>query len=103
MRFSEEEFILEDHLVVVCLERGGGGDESGGGVTTRPSERAMRGMLHADDAGVLSKSADRLARMMTTILEGLGQFGLTVLEEDRESTLSIRVINGEKPKRRTII
>ena len=37
-------------------------------------------MLYADDAGVVSKSADGLARMMTIIVEVFREFGLTVSE-----------------------
>ncbi len=38
-------------------------------------------MLYADDAGVVSRSAEGLARMMTVIVEVLGEFGLTVSEK----------------------
>ena len=36
-------------------------------------------MLYADDAGVVSRSQEGLTRMMTTIVEVFGEFGLTVL------------------------
>ena len=47
-------------------------------------------MLYADDAGVVSKSADGLARMMTIIVEVFREFGLTVSERKTE-TLVMRV------------
>ena len=42
-------------------------------------------MLYADDAGVVSKSADGLARMMTIIVEVFREFGLTVSERKMET------------------
>ena len=47
-------------------------------------------MLYADDAGVVSKSAEGLARMMTIVVEVFGEFGLTVSEKKTE-TLLLRV------------
>ncbi|CAB1104167.1 unnamed protein product [Ectocarpus sp. CCAP 1310/34] len=44
-------------------------------------------MLHADDAGVISRSAEGLARMMTIIVEVFGEFGLTVSEKKTETLL----------------
>ena len=44
-------------------------------------------MLYADDAGVVSKFADGVARMMTIIVEVLREFGLTVLERKTETLL----------------
>ena len=43
-------------------------------------------MLHADDAGVVSKSADGLARM-AIIVEVFREFGLTVSERKTEALL----------------
>lgn len=51
-------------------------------------------MLYADDAGVVSKPADGLARMMTIVVEVFREFGLTVSERKTE-TLVMRV--KEKP------
>ena len=47
-------------------------------------------MLYADDAGVVSRSADGRARMMTIIVEVFAEFGLTVSEKKTE-TLLMRV------------
>ena len=72
VRFSEDDTILND---LVYLE-----EEAGVGAET-PLERARRvvwGMFYADDAGVVSRSQEGLARMMTTIVEVFGEFGLTV-------------------------
>ena len=76
VRFSEDDTILKD---LVYLE-----EEAGVGAET-PLERARRavcGMFYADDAGVVSRSQEGLARMMTTIVE---VFADSVGEEDRDS------------------
>ena len=55
-----------------------------------PLERARRAvwrMFYADDAGVVSRSQGGLARMMTTIVEVFGEFGLTVSEKKTETLL----------------
>ena len=44
-------------------------------------------MLHADDAGVVSRSQEGLKRMMTTIVEVFGAFGLTMSEKKTETLL----------------
>ena len=80
VRFSEDT-ILKD---LVYLE-----EEAGVGAET-PLERARRavwGMFYADDAGVVSRSQEGLARMMTTIVEVFGEFGLTVSEKKTETLL----------------
>ena len=81
VRFSEDDTILKD---LVYLE-----EEAGVGAET-PLERARRavwGMFYADDAGVVSRSQEGLARMMTTIVEVFGEFGLTVSEKKTETLL----------------
>lgn len=55
--------------------------------------RTARGMLC--DAGVVSRSADGSARVMTAIMEVFGEFGLTVSEKKTETFL-MRV-KGKKP------
>ena len=45
------------------------------------------GGCYADDAGVVSRSAEGLARMMTIIVEVFGEFGLTVSEKKTETLL----------------
>ena len=42
-------------------------------------------MLFADDAGVVSRSAEGLARLMTVVVEVFVEFGLTVSEEKTET------------------
>ena len=44
-------------------------------------------MLHADDAGIMSRSPAGLATMMTVIVEVFGAFGLTVSEKKTETLL----------------
>ena len=81
VRFSEDDTILKN---MVYLE-----EEAGVGAGT-PLERARRavwGMLYADDVGVVSRSQEGLTRMMTTIVEAFGAFGLTVSEKKTETLL----------------
>ncbi|CAB1102654.1 unnamed protein product [Ectocarpus sp. CCAP 1310/34] len=81
IRFSEDDIILEN---LVYLE-----EETGAGAST-PLDRVRRavwGMLYADDAGVVLRSAEGLARMMTVIVEVFGKFGLTVSETKTETLL----------------
>eukprot|EP00752_Nemacystus_decipiens_P010806 g9612.t1 len=61
-RFSQDEVIMRD---LVYLEEEVRGD---GGTQLDRVRRAVWGMLYADDAGVVSKSAEGLARMMAIIL-----------------------------------
>ena len=77
-RFSEDDTILEN-LVFLDEESGGGSDET----RLDRVRRAVRGMLYADDAGIVSRSPAGLARMMTVIVEAFGAFGLTVSEKTK--------------------
>ena len=54
-------------------------------------------MLYADDAGFVSRSQEELTRMMTTIVEVFGAFGLTVSEKKTE-TLLMRVPEKQPKK-----
>ncbi|CAB1103101.1 unnamed protein product [Ectocarpus sp. CCAP 1310/34] len=84
IRFSEDDVVLRS---LVCLEEGK--TEARGGEET-PLDRgrkAVWGMLYADDAGVVSRSAEGLARVMTIIVEVFGEFGLTVSEKKTETLL----------------
>ncbi|CAB1102544.1 unnamed protein product [Ectocarpus sp. CCAP 1310/34] len=90
IRLSEDDVLLQN---LVYLE-----EEMGTGART-PLNRVRRagwGMLHADDAGVMSRSAEALARMMTVIMEVIGEFGLTVSE--KTATVQMRA----KEKQTTI-
>ena len=83
VRFSEDDTILKDLLVLYLEEKAGVGAET-------PLERARRavwGMFYADDAGVVSRFQEGLAIMMTTIVEVFGEFGLTVSEKKTETLL----------------
>ncbi|CAB1109362.1 unnamed protein product [Ectocarpus sp. CCAP 1310/34] len=88
-RFSQDEVIVRDLVYLKEEER------RGEGLLDRV-RRAVWGMLYADDAGVVSKSADGLARMMTIIVEVFREFGLTVSERKTE-TLVMRVKERQRP------
>ena len=49
--------------------------------------RAIWGMLYADDAGIVSKSAEGLAKIMTAIVTVFDAAGLTVSEKKTETML----------------
>ena len=83
-RFSQDEVIMRD---LIYLEEEAGG---GVGILLDRVRRAVLGMLYADDASVVAKFAEGLARMMTIILEVFQEFGLTVSERKTE-TLVMRV------------
>eukprot|EP00903_Cladosiphon_okamuranus_P018265 g16802.t1 len=87
-RFSQHEVMMRD---LVYLEDEAGG---GGGTLLDRVRRAVWGMLHADDAGVVSKSAEGLARMMTIIVEVFREFGLTRLPK---RLMFGELAGGEKP------
>ena len=60
----------------------------GAGTPLERARRAVRGMLYADDAGVVSRSREGLTRMMTTrSWKCVGAFGLTVSEKKTETLL----------------
>ena len=79
-RFSEDDTILED-LVFLDEGRGDGPDET----LLDRVRRAVWGMMHADDAGIVSRSPAGLARVMAVIVEVFGAFGLTVSEKKMET------------------
>ena len=49
--------------------------------------RAVWGMLYADDSGIVSKSAEGLAKMITVIVTIFEAAGLTVSEKKTETML----------------
>ena len=82
IRFSEDKVIMEN-LVFLKKET-----ETGGPTTILDKvRRAMWAILCADDAGVVSMSADGLDRMMTINVEVFREFGLTVSEKKTEVLL----------------
>ena len=91
VRFSEDDTILKD---LVYLEEGAG---VGAETPLEHARRAVWGMFYADDAGVVSRSQEGLARMMTTIVEVFGESGLTVSEKKTE-TLLMRVPEKQPKK-----
>ena len=79
VRFSEDDTTLKD---LVYLE-----EEAGVGARTPLKRAAVWRVFYADDAGVISRSQEGLARMMTTIVEVFGEFGLTVPDKKTETLL----------------
>ena len=78
VRFSEDPDIVRDLVHLEDLE------ENAAGVSSDPLacvRRAVWGMLYADDAGIVSKSAEGLAKMMTVIVTVFEAAGLTVSEK----------------------
>ena len=77
VRFSEDPDIVRD---LVHLEEDL--EENAAGVSSDPlactCTGAVWGMLYADDAGIVFKSADGLAKMMTVIVTVFEAAGLTV-------------------------
>ena len=76
VRFSEDPDIVRD-LVHLAEDL----EENAAGVSSDPLAcvwRAVRGMLYADDAEIVLKSADGLAKMMTVIVTVFEAAGLTV-------------------------
>ena len=83
-RFLADEAITEN---MVQLQRKEGGEKKGtsragevDGRRGKKGEEVQRlwGMLYADDAGIVSRSSERLERMVTVIVTACSSFGLTV-------------------------
>lgn len=93
VRFSEDEDIVRDlvHLEVDGLVRRGVGAigmrMKGPEVPLACVRRAVWGMLYADDAGIVPKSAEALAEMMTMIVTVFEAAGFTVSEKKTEMVL----------------
>ena len=72
-------------------EEGGGGrlerPEKGRGIPHETVEelKPIWGMLYADDAGIVSRSRNSLAKMMVVIVAVSASFGLTVSEAETET------------------
>ena len=67
-------------------------EENAAGVSSDPlacSRRDVWGMLYADDAGIVSKSAEGLAKMMTVIVTVVEAAGRTVSEK-KTATMLLR-------------
>ena len=86
IRFSEDPDIVRD---LVHLEEDL--EENAAGVSSDPlactCTGAVWGMLYADDAGIVFKSADGLAKMMTVIVTVFEEAGLTVSDKKAETML----------------
>ena len=54
-------------------------------------------MLYADDAGIVSRSPEGLARMVAVIVEVFGAFGLTVSEKKTETLLMRALEKAQQP------
>ena len=75
LRFSEDESIMSN---LVHLEEDGVDWET---ESMDRVQKAVWGMLYADDAGVVSKSLEGLTKMMTVIVTVFEAAGLTVSEK----------------------
>ena len=85
VRFSEDPDVVRD---LVHLEEDL--EENAAGVSSDPLacvRRAVWGMLYADDAGIVSKSAEGLAKMMTVIVTVFEAAGLTVSAKKTETMM----------------
>ena len=81
-RFKENKDTM-DALVHLRKKKGAGGRggaTAGGPVLATP----LRGMLYADDAGVISQPPEQLRKMMGVIVVVCAAFGLTVSEVKTE-------------------
>ena len=80
VRFSQDDADVRDlaQLIVAVLVRTEKQDPSA------CVRRAVWDMFSADDAGIVSKSAEGLAKMMTVIATVFDASGLTVLETKKE-------------------
>ena len=83
VRFSVDPDIVRD-LVHLEEDLGEDGVEVDSLACVR---RVVWGMLYADDAGIVSKSAEGLAKMMTVIVTVFDAAGLTVSEKKTETML----------------
>ena len=81
VRFSKDEAIVRD-LVQPNDDGVVGPEEQEPLACVR---RAVRGMLHADDAGIVSKSAEGLVKIMAVIVTVSEEGGLTVSGEKMET------------------
>ena len=79
-RVSVAKFATDSELVedVVKIRRGGGETD----VTAEGEE--VRGLICADDAGIISRSATGLEKMMCIIVRVAGSFGLMISEPQTE-------------------
>ena len=87
VRFSEGPDILRD---LVQFEE----DLGEGGVELACVRRSVWGMLYADDAGIVSKSAAGLAKMMTAVVTVFEAAGLTVSEKKTETIAAAHIQPG---------
>ena len=83
-RFAEDPLIVSDLVYLDSAPKGEDGRPREEG-TTEMVRRALRGMLYADDAGLVSTSPRRLTRMMDIIDVACKEFGLTVSEKMTEA------------------
>ena len=83
-RFAEDPLIVSDLVYLDDAPKGEDGRPRKEG-TLEVVRRAVWGMLHADDAGVVSTSPRGLTRMMGVIVVTCQEFGLTVSEKKTEA------------------
>ena len=87
-RFTADDDAIMDSMVqLLRMKKEKGGKKEGraraGRVDGQKKEEAaqtLRGMLYADDEGIVSRSPEGLEKMMTVIVTACAAFGLTVSE-----------------------
>ena len=79
-RFAENPLVVSDLVYLDDVPEGEDGRPKTKG-TLEMVRRVVWGMLHADDAGVVSTSPRGLTRMMGVIVVACQEFGLTVSEK----------------------
>ena len=96
MRVTEKRFLVDTAIThnMVQLQRKEKGEKKGASRTGKVDGRRGKegdeverlwGMLYADDAGIVSRSLERLMRMMTAIVTACSSFGRTALEAKTEN------------------
>ena len=83
-RFAEDPLIVSDLVYLDDAPKGEDGRPRKEG-TLKMVWRAVWGLLHADDAGVVSTSPRGLTRMMGVVVVACQEFGLTVSEKKTEA------------------
>ena len=89
-RFTADAVIM-DSMVQLQRKKEKGEKQKGGaragrvdGQRKEEEVQTLEGMLYADDAGIVSRSPERLEKMMTVIVTACAAFGLTVSEAKTE-------------------
>ena len=107
LRLAEKRFTADDDAIMdsmvqlLRMKKEKGGKKEGrapaGRVDGQKKEEAAQtlwGMLYADDAGIVSRSPERLEKMMTVIVTVCAAFGLTYRKPRRRSCACNQKVGG---------